>query len=102
MRVSIWSAGLLALPLARLAARNGERLCSRWHQIDKNLDSYAARRPGGAAVGSWNQNIKEEPNEESRHLRGLSRLYRRNRPKNRKRATGLWGRSGLPAHERSL
>jgi deazaflavin-dependent oxidoreductase (nitroreductase family) len=27
-----------------------ERLCQRWRELDKNLDSYAARRPHETAV----------------------------------------------------
>jgi hypothetical protein len=27
-----------------------ERLWQRWRELDENLDSYAARRPGGTAV----------------------------------------------------
>jgi deazaflavin-dependent oxidoreductase (nitroreductase family) len=34
----------------RAEGRERERLWSRWAEIDKNLDSYAARRPGETAV----------------------------------------------------
>jgi deazaflavin-dependent oxidoreductase (nitroreductase family) len=34
----------------RARGRERERLWSRWAEIDKNLDAYAARRPGETAV----------------------------------------------------
>jgi deazaflavin-dependent oxidoreductase (nitroreductase family) len=59
-----WWLNLQAHPLAVAQTRDGrqqvrarradgaerERLWSRWAQIDRNLDAYAARRPGETAV----------------------------------------------------
>jgi hypothetical protein len=61
---SSWSLNLQAHPDATVETRDGprrvrarsaagaerERLWSRWAEIDKNLDAYAARRPTETAV----------------------------------------------------
>ena len=42
--------GARQVPARRAQGEERERLCSRWAEIDKNLDDYAARRPTETAV----------------------------------------------------